>query len=47
MNRAYPIVSQEVGVIHGFRDDENDLFRIRKPLVVFGDHTRVSHQIIF
>ncbi|WP_313275635.1 restriction endonuclease subunit S [Stenotrophomonas sp.] len=37
---AHPIVSQEEGLINGFWDNEADLFRVDRPVVVFGDHTR-------
>lgn len=43
----YPIISQEEGKINGFWDDENDVFKIRKPIVVFGDHTRVLKYVDF
>lgn len=44
---AYPIVSQEEAFINGFWDEEADLFRVERPLVVFGDHTRALKYIDF
>ncbi len=43
----YPIVSQEEGLISGFWNDNDDLFKIKKPVIVFGDHTRVLKYIDF
>lgn len=43
----YPIVSQEDGLINGFWDSDTDLFRIDRPVVVFGDHTRALKYIDF
>ena len=44
---AYPIVSQEEAFINGFWDQESDLFKVERPVVVFGDHTRVLKYIDF
>lgn len=46
-NGTFPIVSQEDGLISGYWNNENDLFHIKKPIVVFGDHTRVLKYIDF
>ena len=43
----YPIVSQEAGAINGYWDDETCLFKTSKPIIVFGDHTRVLKYIDF
>lgn len=43
----YPIVSQEDGLINGFWDSDTDLFRIDRPVVIFGDHTRALKYIDF
>ncbi|MFY3434175.1 restriction endonuclease subunit S [Achromobacter mucicolens] len=43
----YPIVSQEDGLINGFWDSDADLFRIDRPVVIFGDHTRALKYIDF
>ncbi len=44
---AYPVVSQEEAFINGFWDQEADVFRVERPLVVFGDHTRAFKYIDF
>jgi hypothetical protein len=44
---AYPVVSQEEGLINGYWDDPTDLFRVGEPVVVFGDHTKVLKYIDF
>jgi len=43
----YPIVSQEEGLIAGFWNNEADVFRTNKPVVIFGDHTRVLKYVDF
>lgn len=43
----YPIVSQEEELISGYWDNENDLFKLTKPVVIFGDHTRVLKYVDF
>lgn len=43
----YPIVSQEECLISGYWDNEEDVFHLVKPIVVFGDHTRVLKYIDF
>jgi type I restriction enzyme S subunit len=43
----YPIVSQEKEYINGYWDNEDDLFRLDKPVVIFGDHTQVLKFIDF
>lgn len=44
---TFPIVSQEAELINGYWDNENDLFEIKKPLTIFGDHTQVLKYIDF
>lgn len=44
---AYPIVSQEDGLVNGCWNESDDVFHVRRPLVVFGDHTRVLKYIDF
>lgn len=44
---AYPVVSQEEAFVNGFWDQEADIFRVERPLVVFGDHTRALKYIDF
>ena len=36
---AYPVVSLEEDFINGFWNNEDDLFKVETPIVVFGDHT--------
>ncbi|MBQ3734894.1 MAG: restriction endonuclease subunit S [Bacteroidales bacterium] len=43
----YPIVSQEEGLIAGFWNKEDDVFRTNKPIVIFGDHTRILKYVNF
>jgi type I restriction enzyme S subunit len=44
---AYPIVSQEKNLINGYWDSSVDLFKIKKPVVIFGDHTKTVKYIDF
>jgi type I restriction enzyme S subunit len=44
---AYPIVSQEEDFINGYWDNEADLFKVARPIVVFGDHTKVLKYVDF
>jgi type I restriction enzyme, S subunit len=44
---TYPIVSQEEAFINGYWNDESDLFKVRTPVVVFGDHTKVLKYVDF
>lgn len=43
----YPIISQEEGLIAGFWNNEADVFRTNKPVVIFGDHTRILKYVDF
>jgi type I restriction enzyme S subunit len=43
----FPIVSQEAEFINGYWDEERDVLHIDKPLIIFGDHTRVLKFIDF
>ena len=43
----YPIVSQEESLLSGYSDNEESLYRVPRPIVVFGDHTRVLKYIDF
>jgi type I restriction enzyme S subunit len=43
----YPIISQEKEFINGYWDNEDDLFRVDKPVVIFGDHTQVLKFVDF
>lgn len=43
----FPIVSQESSIISGYTDFEDYVYRVPKPIVVFGDHTRVLKYVDF
>ncbi len=43
----FPIVSQEDELISGYWDNAFDVFKINKPVVIFGDHTRVLKYVDF
>lgn len=43
----YPIVSQEEGLISGYWNNEEDVFKISTPVVIFGDHTRILKYVDF
>ena len=44
---VYPVVSQEEAFINGFWDQESDLFKVNRPVIVFGDHTRALKYVDF
>ncbi|MBI4648235.1 MAG: N-6 DNA methylase, partial [Bacteroidia bacterium] len=46
-NGKYPIIDQSENFIAGYWNNENDLFKIEKPVVVFGDHTRIFKYVDF
>ncbi|MCT0198618.1 restriction endonuclease subunit S [Synechococcus sp. CS-1325] len=43
----FPIVSQEAEFTNGYWDDEDDVFKISKPVIIFGDHTQVLKFVDF
>ena len=43
----YPIIDQSENFIAGYWDKEADVFKISKPVVIFGDHTRNFKYIDF
>lgn len=43
----FPIVDQSENFIAGYWNDESDVFRVTRPIVVFGDHTRRFKYIDF
>ncbi len=43
----FPVISQESEFINGYWNSENDLFRIKKPVVIFWDHTQVLKYVDF
>ena len=44
---AYPVVSQEEEYISGYWNNAEDVFKVSKPVVIFGDHTRVLKYVDF
>lgn len=46
-NGRYPIVSQEKEIVNGYWNNSEDLFRVRKPVIIFGDHTQTIKYIDF
>ena len=44
---AYPVVSQEEEYISGYWNNVEDVFKVSKPVVIFGDHTRVLKYVDF
>ena len=43
----YPIISQENDYINGYWDKSEDLLKVDRPLVIFGDHTKKLKYIDF
>jgi len=43
----YPIVSQEAEFTNGYWNNEEDVFKVRRPVVIFGDHTKVLKYVDF
>ena len=43
----FPIISQEMDFINGYWDNAADLLEIQRPVVVFGDHTKVLKYVDF
>ena len=43
----FPIISQEEEYISGYWDNELDVFKVNKPVVIFGDHSRVLKYVPF
>jgi type I restriction-modification system DNA methylase subunit/restriction endonuclease S subunit len=43
----YPIIDQSETFISGFWDNDEDVFKIKKPVVLFGDHTRIFKYVDF
>ena len=43
----YPIISQEEEYISGYWNNDEDLFRVVSPVVIFGDHTRILKYVDF
>ncbi len=47
LSGEYPIISQEDKLISGYTDIIDCVYKIEKPVVIFGDHTRVLKYIPF
>jgi type I restriction enzyme S subunit len=43
----FPIVSQEESFINGYWNDAADVFSVKTPIVIFGDHTKVLKYVDF
>ena len=43
----YPIISQEQNYINGYWNNSEDLFKIKKPIIIFGDHTQILKYVDF
>ena len=43
----FPVVSQEKDLINGYWDVKEDVFKIKRPVVIFGDHTQIIKYIDF
>jgi type I restriction enzyme, S subunit len=44
---SFPIISQEASLISGYSNNSKAVYNIKKPVIVFGDHTRVLKYIDF
>lgn len=43
----FPVVSQEKSMINGYFNDASYVFQLTKPVVIFGDHTKVIKYVDF
>jgi type I restriction enzyme S subunit len=43
----YPVISQSANFIEGYSDADSELLHISSPIIVFGDHTRITKYIDF
>lgn len=43
----YPIIDQSENFITGYWNNEKDVYKISKPIIIFGDHTRIFKFIDF
>lgn len=43
----FPIISQEKNLVNGYWNKKEDLFKIKKPVIIFGDHTQILKYIDF
>ena len=44
---AFPVISQEADFINGYWDNAADVFKVSRPVVIFGDHTKVWKYVDF
>ena len=43
----FPVISQEQDLINGYWNKKEDVFRISRPVIVFGDHTQILKYVDF
>lgn len=43
----FPIVSQEKKLVNGYWNKKSDLFYVKTPVIIFGDHTKILKYIDF
>lgn len=43
----FPIISQEENFINGYWENRTDVFKVKTPVVIFGDHTKVLKYVDF
>ncbi len=43
----FPIISQKENFINGYWNNQNDVLEVTKPVVIFGDHTKIVKFIDF
>jgi len=44
---VFPVISQEADFINGYWDNAADVFKVTRPVVIFGDHTKVLKYVDF
>lgn len=44
---AYPVISQEKGLVNGFWNNREDVVSLDRPVVIFGDHTQALKLVDF
>ncbi|MDO4856997.1 MAG: restriction endonuclease subunit S [Thermoguttaceae bacterium] len=44
---VFPVVSQESNFIDGYWNQDSDVIKVDSPLVIFGDHTRITKYVDF
>ena len=43
----FPIISQEMNLVNGYTNNKSSVIKVNKPIIIFGDHTRVLKLIDF